>query len=111
MTDDSKALPEFELNGRRWRATRTRHILASSYEQADLDEADLTAVLAAMDPELRANLLCRALHDHGDPFMTMASELVQKAEEELAAERAKVAELQGNATALCEVLGFPVPSS
>jgi len=73
LTADSKALPEFELEVR---DERVKVLPCLVYDGEGYDdewrpmtEADLSAVLAAMDPERRANFLFAALHDHGDPLI------------------------------------------
>jgi hypothetical protein len=102
MNDESKALPE-------WTDERgTVHWLERGFAGARIagtplcdpefraTEADLSAVLAAMEPEPRSRVIRAALSDPTLSDFSLANEYARQAteaERELAAERAKVAEL------------------
>jgi hypothetical protein len=111
MSDDSKALPpEFPPDGDpkglpRLNAEGEWLGVLSDPEASgggsllrDADSDDLSALLAAMDPEQRARLIRSAF---GDPTLSdfaLANEYARQAteaEQELAAERAKVASAEG----------------
>jgi hypothetical protein len=95
MTDDSKALPEFVTDcGQSWLVVNDDRMAT---------ESDLSAVLAAMDPEQRQRVLVAAFgnDDTAGPVFKMMDEHHRdhhrsetKLQAELAAERAKVARLE-----------------
>lgn len=106
MSAESKALPEFSVeHPTRGRIDGWRLATTKGFDMHCATESDLSAVLAAMDPEQRAKALdpyCTALLDWVELERTRAA----KAEAELASERAKVAELTREERFAREALGM-----
>jgi hypothetical protein len=91
MTDESKALPSWQRQGLERALWVTAHGGFREHTTVRATEADLAAVLAAMEPERRSVFLSEV----SSRLLSLSEKVVTQLSAELTAERGKVAALTG----------------